>query len=160
MWVPPTALARLSLLLALAPIPALAQDAVDAVRDETTRWVPSIGARSALIGQNAEADFGSSNVSYQRVVRTRVTNPRPPPNFIERTRNENIDQPIRPVGAGDDIMLTPFVAGTIELMTPGLQIIPGKPRLFVRGDAAPPSAPSATWRASARRAACRRATRW
>jgi hypothetical protein len=132
MWVPPTALARLSLLLALVPLAASAQDAA---RDETTRWVPSIGARSALIGQNAEAHFGSSNVTYQRTVRSRVPNNRPPPSFIERVTQQQINTPIRPPGAGDDVMLTPFVAGSVELMTPGLQMIPGKPRLFVRGDA-------------------------
>jgi hypothetical protein len=133
MWVPPTALARLSLLLALVPLAASAQDAP---RDETTRWVPSVGARSALIGQNAEAKFESSNVSYVRSVRRRVPNTRPPPAFIEPPpRMDSINQPIRPPGAGDDLMLTPFVAGSVELMTPGLQMLPGKPRLFVRGDA-------------------------
>jgi hypothetical protein len=32
--------------------------------------------------------------------------------------------------------VTPFVAGSLELMTPGLTSVPGRPRLFVRGDAA------------------------
>jgi hypothetical protein len=33
-------------------------------------------------------------------------------------------------------MVTPFVAGSLELMTPGLTSVPGRPRLFVHGDAA------------------------
>jgi hypothetical protein len=131
MWVPPTALARLSLLLALVPLSALAQDPVD----ETTRWVPSIGARSALIGQNAEASSSASNISYQRTRRVRELRPNPPPQFRERIVFENIDAPIRPSVDGEDVMLAPFVAGSVELMTPGLQMIPGKPRFFVRGDA-------------------------
>jgi hypothetical protein len=35
---------------------------------------------------------------------------------------------------GDDVFLTPFVGGSTEVMTPGLQGVPGRPRLFAHGD--------------------------
>jgi hypothetical protein len=37
--------------------------------------------------------------------------------------------------AGDDVYLTPFVGASLEMMTPGVQPVPGRPRLFVHGDA-------------------------
>ena len=37
--------------------------------------------------------------------------------------------------SGSDLYLTPFVGASAELMTPGVQRVPGRPRLFVHGDA-------------------------
>jgi hypothetical protein len=37
--------------------------------------------------------------------------------------------------SGSDLYLTPFVGASLELMTPGVQQIPGRPRLFAHGDA-------------------------
>ena len=131
---PPTLARRLALALLLL-LPAVGR--ADEPADETTRWVPAFGVRSGMLGQNASADVSSSNVSYVRTTRTRVPNPRrPPPNFIERVTTQLINTPIRPSAAGDDLMMTPFVGGTLELMTPGLQMLPGRPRLFVHGDSA------------------------
>jgi hypothetical protein len=130
---PPTLARRLALALALLPLLPSAGGAEP--RDESTRWVPAIGFRSGLLGQNASADVVSGNVIYQRTTRERVFRTRPPPQgFFERVTTQNINTQIRPGADGDDLLLTPFVGGTLELMTPGLQMLPGRPRLFVRGD--------------------------
>lgn len=131
MLAPPTLARRLALALPLL----LCSVSVGAEPpDESTRWVPSIGVRSGMLGQDASADVTSSTIRYQRTIRTRVQNPRPPPPFIERVTRQTIFQQIRPSASGDDLLMTPFVGGTLELMTPGLQMLPGRPRLFVRGD--------------------------
>ena len=43
--------------------------------------------------------------------------------------------PLRPPVANDDRLVTPSMSGTLELMTPGIQALPGRPRFFVHGDA-------------------------
>jgi hypothetical protein len=130
---PPTLAWRLALALLLS----LASSRVEAEpRDESTQWVPSFGIRSGMLGQEASGSVSSGTVSYRRTERARVFRTRPPPaRFVEQITFRNItDAPIRPSDEGDDLLLTPFVGGTLELMTPGLQMIPGRPRLFVRGD--------------------------
>jgi hypothetical protein len=39
--------------------------------------------------------------------------------------------------SGDDLMVSPFVGASAELMTPGLSHVPGRPRLFLHGDVLP-----------------------
>ena len=87
MLAPPTLLRRLALLLVLLPIASAAEPP-----DEITRWIPSIGIRSGVLGQHADADVSSGTVSYQRTVASRARtirdshNPNPP--FIERVTNQ------------------------------------------------------------------------
>jgi hypothetical protein len=50
--------------------------------------------------------------------------------------DETTTNQVRCPASGDDLMATPFVGGSVELMTPGLTSLPGRPRLFVHGDAA------------------------
>jgi hypothetical protein len=47
-----------------------------------------------------------------------------------------VSSDIRPGASGHDRLVTPFVGGSLELMTPALADVPGRPRLFVHGDAA------------------------
>ena len=110
----------------------------DEPRDETTRWVPSLGAWSSVLVQSADGEASSSDVSFNRTVRTRVFNPTPPAGFVEQIAIQNLTTPVRPSVSDDDRLVTATIVGTLELMTPGFQQIPGRPRFFVieRGEAA------------------------
>jgi hypothetical protein len=98
-------------------------------RDETERWVPALGGTSGIFGQTADAGVTSSGITYVMTSRTS-------PDFVNEVvtvttvTNENL----RPPTDGDDVLVTPYVGGTAELMTPGIQSLPGRPRFFVRTD--------------------------
>ena len=77
--------------------------------DETERWVPAFGALVGVMGWDADGSL--------------VNSLRPP------------DDPGTP-SFGDGVLLYPSVGGTIELSTPALPGIPGRPRLFAHGDVA------------------------
>lgn len=97
-------------------------------RDETQRWVPGFGFSSGVFAQNAEGSVTSSNVRY-----TLTSFPVGlPPQFPPFTRV--VSEPLSPSASGDDLFVTPFVGLSTEMMTPGLQGVPGRPRLFVHGD--------------------------
>jgi hypothetical protein len=106
----------------------LARSAGAQAPDETERWVPSLGITSGVIAQKADASTDSSGITYNLTSRRVVNGTEVVTTVL--TTNEHL----RPPTTGDDILITPFVGGTLELMTPGLQSIPGKPRLFVRSD--------------------------
>jgi hypothetical protein len=74
-------------------------------RDETSRWIPSIGFFSGIVAQDGTGKVSTSG------------------------GGGNL---LRPSAKGDDTLVTPMVGGEIELMTPGLASLPGRPRLFVR----------------------------
>ena len=74
------------------------------------RWVPSLAITSGVTVQKQLGGAGS---------------------FIE-----DGFVPIRGLVIGDDIAVSPFVGGTLELMTPALPI-PTRPRLFVSGEILP-----------------------
>ena len=93
-------------------------------KDETERWVPAFSFYSGVLVQDAEGEASS----------TLLTGPGAPSplDCLDGTTTNQVRCP----ASGDDLMLTPFVAGSVELMTPGLTSVPGRPRLFVHGDAA------------------------
>jgi hypothetical protein len=99
--------AAVAVLCAIAPAGSGAESG-----DELDRWVPSLGIFSGVFGQTAEAAIMSSNTLT-------LTGP----------------EPVRPATDGSDVLWSPFVGGNLELMTPGWHLIPGSPRLFVRGGA-------------------------
>ena len=117
--------------LLLAVACALARSAAAQTRDETERWVPSLGITSGVIAQKADASSTSTGITYLFTSRS-APNPNTEVITVTQVTNANV----RPPTDGDDILITPFVGGTLELMTPGLQSIPGKPRLFMHGDVA------------------------
>jgi hypothetical protein len=84
--------------------------------DETQRWVPAFSAYSGVLVQNAKGDVVSGPITGNRIAAAM--------------------QPIRPPASGSDLQVTPFVAGSVEIMTPALLEGAGRPRLFVHGDAA------------------------
>jgi hypothetical protein len=98
-------------------------------RDETERWVPALGGTSGVFGQTANAGVTSSGITY---VLTSRTAPNPNTEIVTVTTVTNAN--LRPPAEGDDVLVTPYVGGTAELMTPGIQALPGRPRFFVRGD--------------------------
>lgn len=110
---------------------ALSRSAAAQARDETERWVPSFGITSGVIAQKADASSTSTGITYLFTSRS-APNPFTEVVTVTEVTNANV----RPPTDGDDILITPFVGGTLELMTPGLQSIPGKPRLFGHGDVA------------------------
>ncbi len=95
-------------------------------RDETERWVPAFSFYSGVLLQNAEGAISS----------TPLTGPHVPSSLELSCLDGTTTDRIRCPASGDDLMVTPFVAGSLELMTPGLTSVPGRPRLFVHGDAA------------------------
>ncbi|HVH16704.1 MAG TPA: hypothetical protein VNF72_00265 [Myxococcota bacterium] len=116
--------------LLLVVASALARSAAAQARDETERWVPSLGIASGVIAQKANASTDSTGLTYNFTSR-RVVNGQ---QVVTTTPTTN--EHLRPPTSGDDVLVTPFVGGTLELMTPGLQSIPGKPRMFAHGDVA------------------------
>jgi hypothetical protein len=118
--------------LALALASLFARHAHADDRDETERWVPSIGVISGVVGQNSDASTDSGDVTYVKT--SRVRNTSFPPNVL--ITQQTLTNPLRPSTDGDDLLMTPFVGGSLELMTPGWRSLPAKPRLFVHGDLA------------------------
>ena len=98
--------------------------------DETQRWVPSIGLTSGVFAQKADASTHSTGLTYNFTLRQNSFGQEV--DTVTQITNANL----RPPTDGDDILVTPFVGGTLELDTPGVQAWPGRPRLFVRGDVA------------------------
>lgn len=80
-------------------------------RDETERWVPSIAFSSGVYAREAQGEVRSSG-------------------FTDRLGDP--DQ-LRPPDEGHDLVMGAWVNGSVELMTPGLAALPGRPRLFVHG---------------------------
>jgi len=109
---------------------ALARPAGADPTDETQRWVPSFGLTSGVFAQKADASATSTGLTYNFILRQN--------SFGQEvdTVTQITDANLRPPVDGDDILVTPFVGGTFELDTPGVQAWPGRPRLFVRGDIA------------------------
>lgn len=118
-------------------VPPEAAAAEPAPKDETERWVPSFSVFSGVLVQNADGELASSGIEGACEATPNPPDPAhcmqqirptaPPPTFEEL--------PLVTI-TGDDRMVTPFVGGSLELMTPGLTSLPGRPRLFVHGDAA------------------------
>lgn len=122
---PPSLAVRLALLLVCI---ALASASSAESRDETERWVPAIGGTSGIFAQSADAAVTSSDITYTLTSRV-------PVNLVEVVTVTTVtNEHLRPPTDGDDLLVTPWVGGTAELMTPGLQALPGRPRLFARSD--------------------------
>ncbi len=131
----------------------------EGLRDETERWVPSFSIYAGVLFQDSDAianadsppeeDADSGIICPQPVVPGCTAWPGDLPQefpglFGEAIRSKfdvDPDNPnlslISPIGAAidDDLLVTPFVLGSVEIMTPGLQFLPTRPRFFVRGDA-------------------------
>lgn len=121
---------RSRILLALVPVCALARVGAAGPLDETERWVPSLGITSGVLAQKADASVTSSPITYLQTVRSTPDN-----GVTEVVTTSTITNPnLRPPTSGDDVLVTPYVGGSAELMTPGLQSLWGRPRLFVRTD--------------------------
>jgi len=132
--------------------------------DETQHWVPSLAAINRIIGLEAEGSVNSTSLVRLGVTSHPLqTIPHVPP-FVCPPRTPTCSTPKEPAptttsfqtrsvaqlvvgtGAGaapslpaasSALMLTPAMLGSVEVMTPGLQSLPGRPRLFAHGDAGP-----------------------
>lgn len=121
-------------------------------KDETERWVPAFSIYSGVLVQGAKGSIDTGALQGEEGQGKDCVPPKSIPKF-EDTRH--CERQIRPTAIvnrdpqnpdvppvefvttrGDDLMLAPFVAGSLELMTPGLTSVPGRPRLFAHADAA------------------------
>ncbi|MFP6563083.1 MAG: hypothetical protein VCC68_01220 [Myxococcota bacterium] len=89
--------------------------------DETERWVPSVAITSGVVAQGAGASVSTADITIP-TWDPFVCPPSPCP--------VNVTQPGRPSDRGNSILFAPFVGGQIELMTPGIQALIGRPRGF------------------------------
>ena len=103
-------------------LPPEAADRERKAKDETQRWVPAFSIYSGVMAQGAKGDIDPG--------------PLLGPCADLPDGELQCEGTLRPAASGDDLLVTPFGAGALELMTPGLTSVPGRPRLFVRGDAA------------------------
>jgi hypothetical protein len=87
---------------------------------ELGRWVPSFSLLSGISAQKAEGHLATSD----------IVGPEDPAG--------NSEHPLLPGTPATDRtrMMTPFVGGSIELMTPAWKSLPGRPRAYVHGDVA------------------------
>jgi hypothetical protein len=80
------------------------------------RWVPALAATSGVTIQDQEAAVASLD----------VTN----------------GAPLRNPADGDDLAVSPYVGANLQLMTPAIPAIPGRPRVFATGEILPTFASS------------------
>jgi len=117
--------------------------------DETERWVPSFSLRSGVTAHDLSGAMSSLVVSHfeeeltpggppvtlpanPRIVKPTITVQRPASSSVLSFISS--DQPVFPPAESDQLVMNPWVGGSIEIMTPGLQFLPTRPRFFVHGD--------------------------
>jgi hypothetical protein len=97
------------------------------------RWVPSLAITSGVTIQQQDGSLLSGLLVDVN------TPPDTPPVALQPECDEKNPQPSCPGPIpldGDDLAVSPFVGGSLELMTPALPI-PTRPRLFVSGEILP-----------------------
>lgn len=113
-------------LSALFPIASLATDGGDpgepAKQAGEDRWVPSL------------AIIGGTTIQQQEGFASSLCQGAPPPLGGDCISPSPV--PLRGSIDGDDLAVSPFVGGALELMTPALPI-PTRPRLFISGEILP-----------------------
>jgi hypothetical protein len=92
--------------------------AEEATSDEIEQWVPALSIAMGLLLQNASANSETSQLS-DGPLQPGIPQPNPT---------------IAPPADGQDLMFAPISDLSLELMTPGLMTVPGRPRIFVHGD--------------------------
>src|SRR5262245_18318076 len=93
-----------------------------ALAEETDgRWVPSFAITSGVTFQNIDGEQQSFEFNGESA-----------------TPNEAI--PLRPSRFGDDLSVSPFVDGAVELRRPALPV-PSRPRIFAAAEVLPTFAP-------------------
>jgi hypothetical protein len=111
-------------------------------KDETERWVPAFAVFSGALVQGADGAAWNDGFEYMhtdRKVRVRNHTIEGEPKKVKE-RYEVVTETIRQSKiwdeVGEDLMVGPVVGGSAEIMTPGLQSVPGRPRFFLHGDVA------------------------
>jgi hypothetical protein len=94
---------------------------MEPARDELERWVPALSVSLGMLLQRGSADTSTNDVNVIDAP------PSTDPFFFLATE-------VRPPSDGQDLMFTPSAAIALELMTPGVTVLPGRPRLFLHGD--------------------------
>lgn len=125
---------RQVLLDATNPQAMPAAPAEPVVKDETERWVPSVALFSGVIAGDIEAEVASSEMESRLLYIPNSPRPADRPDFSFFERELLPPELVRPPAFGDDTNVDPFIGGQFEVMTPGLQKLPGRPRFYVAGD--------------------------
>lgn len=100
-------------------------------RDETERWVPAIAVYSGALVQTFDGAVEGGPVAPTLVFGTPVK--------FSNDLNcgggdvQDFQDVLACAASGDARFVDPFVGGNLELMTPGVGSLPGRPRLFARG---------------------------
>lgn len=97
-------------------------------RDETELWVPSLSFFGAGVMQDAKGRSSTSDLMANTDTAAHLC--------------ETDPLCVRPSASGSDLQVTPIVGASLELMTPGIQDVPGRPRAFVHTDAAAAFSPN------------------
>jgi len=130
-------------LVVLLPLGGAADEAT---LDETERWVPSFAITSGLIAQGGNATATNQAVdangptSFKTLSWSGACNSGGglPPAGVEACPIViDLPYPYDPEGngpaRGSKVLFAPLVGANLELMTPGLTQLPGRPRGFVQG---------------------------
>ncbi|MGI9591583.1 MAG: hypothetical protein ACR2P8_09460, partial [Myxococcota bacterium] len=104
-------------------------------RDETERWVPSLSFFGAALIQDADSSAASRPLYDPLGANSQVPTIRNGRSIQEEIcLNGDLDC-VRTTASGNDRQVTPLVSASLELMSPGVQSWPGRPRAFVHADA-------------------------
>jgi hypothetical protein len=129
--IPPT----LALALIAAPAPFAAADDGPAARGKSpidSRWIFSIAAISGITIQDMDAGVSSDCLlggSGGENPDGSTTTPCSEPIFLG-----DREGPLRPSDNGTDTAVSPYVGGQLQIMSPTLEFVPGRPRVFASGD--------------------------
>jgi hypothetical protein len=132
-WVyTPAALIALLVLLASAGAHA---DSDDVRSPLDRRWLPSFGATAGVTIQKMEADVASTCGRGGPEIREMDF-----PFRLLARECESFPTPLqsgalRPADSGSEMAVTPYVGGVLQVMSPTLDLFPGRPRVFATGEA-------------------------
>jgi len=135
-------LARVNLLAVLTGLHlafVLGAASADPPADATSidrRWLPSFGPTAGITiqkmwgGVESECMFGGP----------RILGPPPVAPVLERECESFPDPPemglLRPTASGSDLFVTPYVGGAFQILSPTIELFPGRPRFFATAEAA------------------------
>lgn len=124
------------LALALATTAATADPPADATAIDR-RWLPSFGPTAGITIQNMDGSAAS------RCFRGGVEELGPPPGFeLEEPECEKFPPPnplpesgaMRPMVSGSDLAVTPYLGGVLQILSPTIELFPGRPRVFATAE--------------------------
>lgn len=117
----------------LLAAPAGAQDASPL---DASRWFPSLAVVSGITFQQQQADVDSS------CLRGGPAGPNDGENGTCRRPPNSTPSFLQPSKDGEDWVVTPYVGANLEILSPVIPGVPGRPRLFLNGEILPSFGPT------------------